>query len=154
MANMKLLFALFASLFFVNTMAMSHYEAAEALEMRAEALEARAEQLQDLAAMYRRALTSIDDGAELVERGPFTSKPKANLHCDRSVPSKVCDRALEKVQKAYGKDKQWHKFKNGEIFVPRTMFGPQDPIRGVAVAFYNGSKRPINAPTLNVSLMI
>lgn len=65
MANMKLLIALFASLFFVNAMAMSNYDAAEVLERRASALEARAEQLQDLAAVYRRALTSVDGEAEV-----------------------------------------------------------------------------------------
>lgn len=65
MANLKLILALFASVFVANTMAISHQEAADVLERRAEALEVRAEQLQDLAAVYRRALTSIDDQLEL-----------------------------------------------------------------------------------------
>lgn len=65
MANMKLIIALFASLFFVGAMAFSHQETVDALERRAEALEMRAEQLQDLAAVYRRALTSVDDISEL-----------------------------------------------------------------------------------------
>lgn len=66
MANMKLIIALLASLFVVNTMALSHQEAADVLERRAEALEVRAEQLQDLAAVYRRALTSIEDEIQLL----------------------------------------------------------------------------------------
>ena len=65
MANMKFLITLFASLFIVNAMAMSNQEAAEVLERRASALEARAEQLQDLAAVYRRASTSIDGETEV-----------------------------------------------------------------------------------------
>lgn len=65
MANMKLIIALFASLFVANTMAISHQAATDVLERRAEALEVRAEQLQDLAAVYRRALASIDDELEL-----------------------------------------------------------------------------------------
>jgi hypothetical protein len=65
MVSMKFLIALLASLFFVNTMAISNYEAAEVFGRRASALEARAEQLQDLAAVYRRALTSIDGEAEV-----------------------------------------------------------------------------------------
>ncbi|TEB21815.1 hypothetical protein FA13DRAFT_1741554 [Coprinellus micaceus] len=155
MVSMKFLIALLASLFFVNTMAISNYEAAEVFGRRASALEARAEQLQDLAAVYRRALTSIDGEAEVLERGFLSGllkKPKVNLHCDSTVPASLCAKAKEKVQKAYGKDKRWHKFKNGEIFVARLIWGPQNPVKSVSCAFYNEAKRPITAPSLTVAL--
>jgi hypothetical protein len=63
-----------------------------------------------------------------LERGFLSGllkKPKVNLHCDSTVPASLCAKAKEKVQKAYGKDKRWHKFKNGEILcvgLPSSFF--------------------------------
>ena len=57
MVATRSIIAVIASLLFVNSMAYSTSEYEDLLERRADALEARAEQLQDLAEVYRRALT-------------------------------------------------------------------------------------------------
>lgn len=46
------------------------------------------------------------------------------------------------------------KTNSGSCSVPHPIGGRQEVVRHVAVALYNEAKRPISAPTINVSLGI